>query len=568
MRFGSKLPPREVWRLIRPYWTSHESRSGLIALIVLLAITVASAGLGAWITGVSKDFYDAIEKRDVAMFWRTCALLISVFGLMAGVFAFTQWLTQWLEIRWRTGLTDHLVGRWLGDNAFYRIERTQLVDNSDQRISEDARLFVEALLELGLSLLANVATLVFMGYILWTLASPLQLGPVAVPGFLFFFAVAFGVFRVGLVHWAGHRLAGLTVEQQRVEANFRFALAQQREAAEQIALYRGAGTEKRRLTHLFASIAGNWRLLMTQFKRVAFTNQILGLVTGFVPMIVLAPKLFAGEVNLGSLMQSQVAFIAVASAIAWFTTYYAKLAQWSAVTQRLIGLLHALDAPEASGVEVRDDGRPGVGANGLELELPHGRHLASIGNWRAELGERWLIKGPSGAGKSTLLRAVAGIWPHGSGTISIPPGARVMFLPQKSYIPMGTLKEALCYPATVDDYDDASCIQALRDCRLPELATRLSETAAWSQRLSGGEQQRLAMARALLAKPDFLFLDESTSALDPATEDALYSLLSSRLPETAVVSIAHHTSLDRFHNKVLEVKPDRGTANTLAIAPA
>ncbi|MBL0151261.1 MAG: ABC transporter ATP-binding protein/permease [Ideonella sp.] len=362
------------------------------------------------------------------------------------------------------------------------------------------------------------------------------------------------------MHWAGHKIAAITMEQQRAEADFRFALAQQREAAEQIALYQGAEVERTRLRRLFAAIGGNWALLMQHTKRLNLTSTLIGGYVTFIPIIAVSPKLFSGELNLGDMMQSIAVFGTTAHSVAWFANSYSKLAHWSGVTRRLIGLNQSLDEVEPAGIKVQAHERTSVTADGLRLALPDGVPLTAPDQLSFESGQCWLVKGPSGVGKSTFLRSVAGLWPFGSGAVNIPAGARLMFLPQKSYVPPGALKEALTYPAAADSVDDAACEQLLRDCRLPELVTCLHESSRWGHRLSGGEQQRLAIARALLAKPGFLFLDEATSALDPAAEAALYTLLIERLPHTAIISVAHRTTLETFHPHTLELSSARPLA--------
>lgn len=552
-----KLETREIRRLFLPYWTGRRQVAGLIAFAILLAIVLGTAAMSAWFTDVTKQFYNALETRNSAMFWRVSALIVSAASFLAVLGALNQWLRQWLEIRWRRALVKSLLDRWLSNNRFYSIEQNQSVDNVDQRISDDSKLFVENTLELGLSFIGTLATLVFMGIILWRVATPITFGSVTIPGYLFFIAIFFGLFQVFAVHWAGRRLAPLTIEQQSVEADFRFMLAQQREAAEQIALYNGAAVEERRLMSLFDNIGLNWAHLMKHFKRMTFVSQALLLMGAFIPLYALSPKLFAGESTLGDMMQAQGAFISVSVSIAWFSTSYAKLVTWSAVTRRLIQLNRVMDEPVVSGVTSGSAHGGALETNGLTVNLPNGQLLATVGSWTIRDGERWLIRGPSGAGKSTLLRTIAGIWPHGSGVINFPSDANVMFLPQKSYIPPGTLKDALCYPADGNSVDDAACVRVLKECSLPHLANQLKESSRWAQRLSGGEQQRLAIARAVLAKPDYLFMDEATSALDPATESALLEVIRERLPNTTLVSVAHHQTLDKFHSKILELRPDR-----------
>jgi len=554
MSLRETLPRVEVQRLFAPYWGSPERKRGFVVLAFLVAVTLASGGMIAWYSGFQKEFYDAIEKREAATFWKLSATMITVAVVMSFVGAFEVWLRQWLQIHWRKALTHHLIQRWLSDNAFYRLERRQSADNADQRISDDAKLFVENTLDLVMSFVGTAMVMLVMAVVLWNATTPLVIGPISIHGYLLWVAILFGVVNVASVHWAGHRLAGLSMEQQRRDADFRFTLAQQRDAAEQIALYRGGEVEKHRLGNLFQLVVFNWAQLMSNFKRMNTVQKLMNTLMSLIPIYAIAPKIFAGDATLGTMMQSQAAFLTVAAGVSWFSSSYEQLVKWSSVSRRLIGLNRSIDEIEVPDIQLQVSDEVRVRAHDLNLKLPNGHALAEIGDWDLRPGQRWIVRGPSGVGKSTLLRAVAGLWPHGGGVITLPEHCKMLFLPQKSYIPTGTLKDALCYPGSASDYDDESCRTALRDCKLPLLEDQLEEVARWQHRLSGGEQQRLAIARALLAQPDFLFMDEATSALDEDTEAALYELITVRLKDTSIVSVAHHSALKKYHGHALELR--------------
>ncbi|WP_083748508.1 ABC transporter ATP-binding protein/permease [Pelomonas sp. KK5] len=558
-----KLPPREVKRLFFPYW-SLRNRQAIVVLVILVAVLLSGSAFNAWITHFTRDSYNAIEKRDFALFKVAVTQSMMAFALSAALFTFDTWLKQWVEFNWRKSLTDVFASRWLAGNTFYRLERQQRTDNPDQRIAEDVRLFTEQTVGLGFSFITNLGLLSSFGYLLWTVAGSVTIAGVTIHGYMFWVAIGFGLSNTGITHWAGRRLSTIRMNQQRVEGDFRFALSQQREYAEQIAFYDGGPVELGRLRHLFSHIAANWGQVMRQTLKLNFVHLNVNSYSSLVPILVISPKLFSGELTLGEMMQNNMAYGATVMAVSWFANSYGSLVSWSAITRRLIGLNAALDEQEQRGIALAEAKQPVLKARELQMALPDGAPLADIGALRFEPGGRWLIKGASGAGKSTLLRTLAGLWPYGRGSVELPPRGSMMFVPQKSYIPAGTLKEALCYPKSVDQFSDEACRRALVACRLPQLVGELHDSARWAHRLSGGEQQRLAFARVLLARPGFIFLDEATSALDNPTEAALYTALGEQLGEAAVISVAHRATLEKYHDQALELAQGRAATRPLA----
>jgi putative ATP-binding cassette transporter len=374
-------------------------------------------------------------------------------------------------------------------------------------------------------------------------------------------ALLYAIAGTWLTHKIGRPLVGLNFDQQRFEADFRYSLVRLRENAEGVALYHGEADEKRHLLARFGMVWQNWWGLMKYRKRLlGFTAGFDQIATIF-PFLVAAPRYFSGAIQLGGLMQISFAFGQVRESLSWFVAAYADLAEWKATVDRLTSFHQAMqtargEAQSRHGITVNSGGAKRFSTRDLTLALPNGQVLVTGANAAIAAGEHALLTGPSGSGKSTLFRAFAGIWPFGRGHIEVPPNARVLFLPQRPYVPIGTFRDVVSFPASAGTFDDASIAEALRACCLDTFVTSLDDLQHWAQRLSPGEQQRLGFARALLHKPDWLFLDEATAALDEAMEQHLYALMRSRLPDTTYISIAHRPLLTTFHMKRLALVPD------------
>ena len=567
----------DAWTLIRPYWFSEDRWAGRGLLLVVVVLNLFIVYINVLLSKWYNLFYNSLQDKDFAAF---SSLLIR-FSWLAGLFivaaVYQIYLNQMLQIRWRRWLTERYLGAWLTDGAYYRMQLTSgETDNPDQRISDDLRLFVTGALSLSIGGMRAVVTLVSFLGILWGLSGSVTLpigAGVTLPGYMVWAALAYAIAGTWLTNLIGRPLVRLNFNQQRYEADFRFSLVRFRENTEGVALYGGEADEMRSFRERFASVVRNWWNIMRQQKRLTWFTSGYGQAAIIFPILVAAPRYFRGEIPLGALMQTSQAFGQVQDSLSFIITSYTDIAEWRAVVLRLLGFERALARVQA---EAAVEGvRHGTGAAGtlsldrMNLALPGGRALMEDVSFDIQPGDTTLISGPSGAGKSTLFRAIAGIWPFGRGEIRLPRDGRVLFLPQKPYLPIGTLREVVSYPTPPAGVADGALREALQVVGLPELAARLDETAHWAQALSPGEQQRIAFARALVQKPDWLFLDEATSAVDEETEARLYSLLRERLPGTTVVSVGHRSTLRAFHARRLTVTPNgTGPARIEEAAPA
>jgi putative ATP-binding cassette transporter len=452
-------------------------------------------------------------------------------------------------------MTERFLTAWMQDRAYYRLQLLDKgTDNPDQRIADDLNIFVDLTLSLTLGLLSAVVTLVSFVAILWSISGALTMFGVTIPGYMVWVALIYAIIGTLLTHFIGRPLIRIGFDQQRYEANFRFSLVRLRENTEGVALYRGEAAELANFRSGFRDVITIWWTKMVKTKQLGWFQSFYGQVAIIFPFLVASPRFFSGAMPLGGIFQIASAFGQVQGALSWFVDAYTSFANWKATVDRLVGFTESLDRVRQLKVEgERGDGAAeSLSLQELSIDLPLGKPLLAATSLELKRGEDVLVSGPSGAGKSTLFRALAGIWPYWKGRINLPKGARLFFLPQKPYLPIGTLKHAVSYPEEAGRYSDEELKGALSGVGLSQLAPDLARSENWAQVLSGGEQQRLAFARALLIKPDWLFLDEATSSLPEDAQQALYRLLKEKLPQTTLVSIGHRASLAAHHARQLQ----------------
>jgi vitamin B12/bleomycin/antimicrobial peptide transport system ATP-binding/permease protein len=551
---------RDAWRLSKPYFGSEERWLAWGLLIAIVALTLASVYLDVRFNYWRNDFYNSLQQRNGSEFLR----LIGVFSLLAAinmvVAVYAQYLNQMLQIRWRRWLTRRYLGGWLAHRAYYRLELTgSATDNPDQRIAQDLDLFTANALGLSLGLLNAVVTLGSFLFILWALsgaaAIPLgRLGQIYVPAYLVWAALLYAGIGTWLTIKIGWPLVPLNFAQQRFEADFRFSLVRLRENAENVAFYGGEARERGVFARRFGRLFDNFWQIMKRTKRLNWFTSGYNQIIAIFPIVLIAPRYFAQQIELGGLMQTVDAFDSVQSSLSFIINAYTNIAAWQAVIQRLGSFEDRLNeigeaalAPQP--IDRQQEGA-GLDVARLDVDLPDGRSLLRQVSFAVEPGAFALISAPTGTGKSTLLRAIAGLWPFGRGRIRLGQGPS-LFLPQRPYLPLGTLRQALLYPREDEDVPPERLAQVLRAVGLAALVDRLDAEDNWSQRLSLGEQQRLAFARILLNEPQIVFLDEATSALDEAGESDLYRLLRQAPFHPTVVSVGHRATLRELHDRVL-----------------
>ncbi|HJU15007.1 MAG TPA: ABC transporter ATP-binding protein/permease [Stellaceae bacterium] len=552
---------RQAWDLAWPYWRSEEKWSATVLLVAIVGLNLTAVWLNVRLNSWNRAFYDALQHYNWPEFWYQ----FGIFGIIAFaliiVAVYSLYLRQVLQIRWRRWLTERYLRGWLDHQTYYRMQLNRAVtDNPDQRISDDLDAFASSTLALSLGLLSSVVTLLSFLSILWTLSGalviPLFGTKIAIPGYMVWAALIYAIAGTVLTHLIGRPLIRLNFDQQRYEADFRFSLVRLRENAENIAFYGGEAREFDGFNNRFARIFGNWYALIRRRKKLTWLTTGYQQLAIVFPFVVAAPRYFDKVIQLGGLMQISSAFAQVQDSLSFIVNSYAEIAQYQSVVERLAGFSARIDeiAAEraaAQAIEIERAGN-GIEVETLDLELPDGTPLRQDVVLAASPGQPLLITGPSGIGKSTVLRAIAGLWPFGRGRIRVADG-RALFLPQRPYLPLGTLADALAYPRSAAELPRERMVEALCAVGLGSLVARLDEDGHWAQRLSIGEQQRLAFARVLLVRPEVVFLDEATSALDEAAEAALYRLLREASWRPTIVSVGHHSTLKRFHEAVVDL---------------
>ncbi|HEY1234215.1 MAG TPA: ABC transporter ATP-binding protein/permease [Candidatus Binatia bacterium] len=557
---------RDLWTLLRPYWKSEERGRAWLLLLANIALILVTVYLTVLFNQWYNAFYNTLQTKEQAEFFHQLGRFCVLAAIYIVVAVYRTYLNQMLQIRWRRWLTERYLTDWLSDRNYYRMQLSDHgTDNPDQRIAEDFRLFVDESLSLGLGFLNATVTLASFVAILWSLSGSLELPlggtTYVLYGYMVWVAIVYAMAGTWLTHKIGKPLILLNFNEQKYEADFRFNLVRFRENCEGVALYHGEEDELRGFRARFNAVFENWWAIMKRQKLLTFFTAGYSQAAVIFPFVVGAPRFFSGAIQLGGLIQISNAFGQVQGALSWFIDAYTNFASWKASVDRLTSFHNAVmrareeSRAGAGPARMADEKNPDLVVRNLELELPTGRRLLSAMDLRITNGEHLLIKGPSGSGKSTLFRAIAGIWPFGAGQVRLPRDFRALFLPQRPYFPLGTLRQMVTYPGAPDRFTDAQVRAALEATGLGDLAERLDEQQNWAQQLSGGEQQRVAIARALLHKPSWLFLDEATSALDEPSQAQMYRLIRDSLKETTIISIAHRNALADFHGKVLDLEP-------------
>ena len=569
---GPEHSGRAFWQITRTWLSASDRGNARLLLAAALALTLAQVTIQIRFNLWNRDFFNALERRDGISFRNQILIFLVLAALSMTVAVYHLYVAQLLKLRWREWLTNHLLAAWLRDGRHYQLDLAGAgADNPEQRIADDVRASTDLAVEFATGLLTSVLMLgAFIG-ILWTISGPmsfsLQGRSFEIPGYMVWAALGYAVLGSTLTWLIGRPLVRLNVARTVAEADLRFGLTRARESGEGIALIRGEADERRGLADLFTAVVVALKGLMRSQRNLTWLTSAYGTLAMIFPTIVASPAYFAGQITLGGLMQIAAAFGQVQLSLNWFVDNFARIAEWRSAVSRVVmfrDVIEDLDTliadPSQPTIAVREGAADRLVFRNLQVAFANGTTVIAEASAEIALGERVLLRGDSGTGKSTLFRAIAGLWPWGAGEIEIPPRDQMMFMPQRPYLPLGTLRVALSYPQLPDRFDNGKLVAALGDVGLERLGSELDRTERWDRILSLGEQQRLAFARLLLQEPRWIFMDEATAALDEADQDALMQLVIDRAPGAALISIGHRPGLQAFHTRTLELVRAEGGA--------
>lgn len=551
---------QDVWYLTKSYWQSEEKKKAFWLLTCIIALTFGVVFMLVQLNTWNNSFYSALQNYDAEKIFSELihfSWLAAIYIILA---VYSYYLQQTLILHWRRWLTTRFIDIWLQNKTYYNLQMFgKDTDNPDQRISEDVRQFVEMTLGFAIGILKSLCTFISFVFILYQLSGPLSFSFMGktwtIHGYMLWASLLYSILGTYITHVVGRKLVKLNFIQQRYEADFRFSMIRLRESAESVAFYRGEAQEGKVFKNRFKLLLDNFWQLVNKQKQLVFLNSGYSQIAIIFPFVVAMNRYLAKEVSLGGLMQVASAFGRVQDSLSYFVDMYSSIAQWQAVVMRLTYFgrhMHEVSQQAEQFHVERFATSEAVSVEQMQVNLPDDTVLLQDINFNLQPGRNVLIKGVSGSGKSTLLRALAGIWPFVTGKINLPKTEELMFIPQKPYIPLGSLREALLYPGR-KPLSDEELLYLLDLCQIGYLRDKLDLVADWSHVLSVGEQQRLAFVRAHIQEPKWLFLDEATSALDEDTEAAMYALLAERLRQTTLVSIGHRSTLNKYHELMLVI---------------
>jgi putative ATP-binding cassette transporter len=558
---------RHLRRLTRIYWRSSDNKKGAGLLALCIAGELGTVYGNVQLAQAQAKVFDAVQNKQASTFLDAMQVFLAVALLVVFVSTYRIYVRNILQIRWREHLTDYFLGEWIGPHAFWQRElHHKEYDNPDQRIAEDVQTYVASALGLSLSLLSAVATLISFSGILWRLSGewPLRVGTheLWIPGLMMWVAIGYALAATWLTNRVGRSLISINFNRLRFEADFRYGLVRFRDHVEAVAVSRGDAVERQGALARFRNIVANWWALITAQRNLTLLTSGIGQANGVVPLLVAAPAFFAGRMTLGQLTETGVAYGQVSGALSWFVDAYQEIANWRASIERLAVFQDVLDRTRQElaalhGIAVTPGARPELALDDLTLQQPDGTVIAAGLEATIAAGERVAMLGSAGIVKTTLFRALAGLWPFGRGRIAMPKDAQALFLPPRPYLPIGTLRDAVAYPAPAETFPDDQLRSALRAVGLEPLCTRLDDNEPWEQQLPADQQLRLTIARALVHQPDFIVLDDATSGLDEAMERRVYTILRERLPKSGILSLTSRPSVAAYHTRQLALEPEQ-----------